>query len=154
MNTRRYPGGGVAEPGILLSMRSTAKQPSAAGAVVIRGDTTAPDVLMVRSGPGGGWRLPMDLVAPDEYLASCAARAARTDARLGIRLGVPIAVGTLPKSGSPVAWWRARTTTPDIPSAGNGIDHVAWIPADEAVARTADTGQDRVIRGGDCSARH
>jgi 8-oxo-dGTP diphosphatase len=129
-------------------MRSVAKHPSAAGAVVVRGDAPGLDVLMVQVGHGAGWRLPMESLGPDEYLAACAARAARTDAHLGIRLGGPIAATTSGKAGSPVEWWRAQTTTPEIVTPGDGIDHVAWVPAEEAIAWTAGTGQELVIREG------
>ncbi|MCC6497888.1 MAG: histidine phosphatase family protein [Propionibacteriaceae bacterium] len=90
----------------------------------------------------------MESLGPDEYLAACAARAARTDAHLGIRLGGPITATTSGKAGSPVEWWRAQTTTPEIVTPGDSIDHVAWVPAEEAIARTAGTGQDLVIREG------
>lgn len=124
---------------------SKVKRPSSAGAVVVRGEAEAIDVLMVQQGPG--WRLPVQSIGPDEYLASCAARAARTDAQLGIRLGAPIEAAPPPDGARPVAWWRAWAI-PGTSSIGDGIDHIAWVPADEAAGRVAGTDQEQVIRRG------
>lgn len=125
-----------------------AKRPSAAGAVVVRGDADAIDVLMVQHGHGNGWRLPVQSVGPDEFLASCAARAARTDAHLGIRLGTPIETAPVPDGAQPVAWWRARPIPGAISSVGDGIDHLAWLPAEVAAGHVAGTEQEHVIRRG------
>ena len=116
-----------------------------AGAVVLRGALTSPDVLMVQQGAGGSWRLPVASMGPDEYVAACAARAARTDAQLGIRLGTPIAASSVGDGARPVAWWRAQVKAPGLASVGEGIDHIAWLPADEAAARAAGTGDELVI---------
>jgi 8-oxo-dGTP diphosphatase len=101
---------------------------------------------MVRHGQRGSWRLPAELLGPDEYLAGCAARAARTDAQVRIRLGSRIAASPGSKNAPQVAWWRASAITPDIPELGEGIDHVAWVGVDEAAARVAGTDEELVIR--------
>ena len=116
-----------------------------AGAVVLRGDPSAPDVLMVRQGAGGSWRLPVASMGPDEYVAACAARAARTDAQLRVRLGTPVAASAVGDSSRPLAWWRAQLTTPGLDAVGEGIDHIAWMPAEEAARRAAGTVDELVI---------
>jgi 8-oxo-dGTP diphosphatase len=103
---------------------------------------------MVRQGPGDNWRLPVTAVGPDEYLAGCAARAARTDAGVAIRLGIPIALSPSREGVSPVAWWRAQATTDEIPSIGEGINDVAWVRVEEATGRVAGTEEELVIRRG------
>lgn len=112
---------------------------------MLRGEPSAPDVLMVQQGAGGSWRLPVASMGPDEYVAACAARAARTDAQVRIRLGTPIAASPVGEDVRPVAWWRAQLTTPGFASVGAGIDHIAWVPAGEAATGAAGTGDDLVI---------
>ena len=121
------------------------KRPSLAGAVVLRGEPSALEVLMIQQGAGGSWRLPVASMGPDEYVAACAARAARTDAQLGIRLGTPIAASPVGDGARPVAWWRAQVTISGLASVGDGIDHIVWLPAREAADRAAGTGDELVI---------
>lgn len=116
-----------------------------AGAVVLRGEPPAIDVLMVQQGAGGSWRLPVASIGPDEYVAACAARAGRTDAQVGMRLGPPIATSPVGEGVRPVAWWRAQVTKPEFASVGEGIEHIVWLPADEAAGRAAGTGDELVI---------
>jgi len=116
-----------------------------AGAAVLRGEPSALEVLMIQQGAGGSWRLPVASMGPDEYVAACAARAARTDAQLGIRLGTPIAASPVGDGARPVAWWRAQVTIPGLASVGDGIDHIVWLPAREAADRAAGTGDELVI---------
>ena len=112
---------------------------------MLRGEPFAPDVLMVQQGAGGSWRLPVASMGPDEYVAACAARAGRTDAQLGIRLGTPIAASPVGDGARPVAWWRAQVTISGLASVGDGIDHIVWLPAREAADRAAGTGDELVI---------
>ena len=112
---------------------------------MLRGEPFAPDVLMVQQGAGGSWRLPVASMGPDEYVAACAARAGRTDAQLGIRLGTPVAASPVGDGARPVAWWRAQVTISGLASVGDGIDHIVWLPAREAADRAAGTGDELVI---------
>ncbi len=117
-----------------------------AGAVVLRGDPSAVDVLMVQQGADGSCRLPVASIAPDEYAAACAARAARTGAQTGIRLGTPIAASSVGGPAGPVAWWRAQVADPGFTAVGDGIGHIVWLPAEEAAGRAAGSEDELVIR--------
>jgi 8-oxo-(d)GTP phosphatase len=103
------------------------------------------EVLMAQKGAGDSWRLPVASIGPDEYVAACAARAGRTDALVGIRLGTPLAASWVGEGARPVAWWRAQVAKPELASVGEGIEHVVWLPAEEAAGRAAGTGDELVI---------
>ena len=113
----------------------------AAGAVVTR---KGGDVLLVHRPKYDDWSFPKGKVDPGEHVTTAAVREVAEETGLDIRLGLPLSTQRYLASngGSPrvkdVHYWTARVVGDDDVGSYrvNGeIDEVAWVPADEALAR-------------------
>lgn len=117
-----------------MSKRETV---DAAGALVLRGEPGAQEVLVVHRPRYDDWSLPKGKVSPDEYLAVTAVREVREETGYRVRLNQRLACVTYEVNGHPkaVTWWLAHPTDNDPAGHDDETDEVAWWPVEEAIAR-------------------
>lgn len=118
-------------------MGRTKGQITAAGAVVLRGEPTHREVLVVRRNTYKDWSLPKGKVHTDEDLPATAVREVLEETGVTIRLGPPVrrTKYTVDKHPKVVHWWvgevlKERRRRPD-----KEVEKAVWMPVEKALSK-------------------
>ncbi|GAA3126553.1 NUDIX hydrolase [Planomonospora alba] len=109
----------------------------AAGAVVWRGEESAPEIALVHRPRHGDWSLPKGKLKPGEHVVAGALREVAEETGAAVVLGRPLPAARYPVDGRPkrVDYWVARAVAEGEPSAADEVDEVAWLPLEDAWRR-------------------
>lgn len=107
----------------------------ASGAVVLRGDPDAREVLVVHRPRYDDWSLPKGKMSTDEYLAVTAVREVREETGYRVRLRAQLSTSRYTVEGTPklVTWWLAEVTDQEPAESDTEADEVAWWSVERAV---------------------
>ncbi|MFI7444434.1 NUDIX hydrolase [Nonomuraea indica] len=106
----------------------------AAGAVVWRGDPSAPEVAVVHRPRYADWTFPKGKLRLGEHPIAAAVREVREETGLGVVLGRALPSVHYPSRGGSkrVDYWTARVVEEDAFVPGEEVDELRWVPLDEA----------------------
>ncbi|MFG3439180.1 NUDIX domain-containing protein [Nonomuraea sp. NPDC047897] len=108
----------------------------AAGAVVWRGDPSAPEVAVVHRPRYGDWTFPKGKLESGEHPIAAAVREVREETGLSVTLGRALPSVHYQSQGGTkrVDYWAARVAgeVPDAFVPNEEVDELRWVPLDEA----------------------
>ncbi|MDF2707312.1 MAG: hypothetical protein K0R62_2964 [Nonomuraea muscovyensis] len=106
----------------------------AAGAVVWRGDPSAPEVAVVHRPRYADWTFPKGKLDLGEHPIAAALREVREETGLTVVLGRALPSVHYPSHGGTkrVDYWAARVVAEDAFVPGEEVDELRWLPLDEA----------------------
>ncbi len=103
----------------------------AAGGVVLRGDSTSPEVLLVHRPQYEDWSLPKGKRLPDELSPVAAIREIEEESGITAALDLRLPSLRYPVGGKQkvVHYWRARVRDKTTFKPNSEVDEIAWFPA-------------------------
>ncbi|MBG0814945.1 NUDIX hydrolase [Planomonospora sp. ID82291] len=109
----------------------------AAGAVVWRGEESAPQIALVHRPRYGDWSLPKGKLKPGEHVIAGALREVAEETGATVVLGRSLPPAHYMRGGrlKRVDYWVARAVAEGEPTAADEVDEVAWLPLEEAWRR-------------------
>ncbi|GGK67457.1 NUDIX hydrolase [Planomonospora parontospora subsp. parontospora] len=109
----------------------------AAGAVVWRGEESAPEIAVVHRPGYGDWSLPKGKLKQGEHVIAGALREVAEETGATVVLGRALPPAHYMKGGrlKRVDYWVARAVAEGTPTAADEVDEVAWLPPEEAWRR-------------------